>query len=128
LCQDNNMTKEHFKIILIFDALEAEKIIAKALVGKMFKAFGPDSESFWRKKGPEKKFTIEKVRINYIDTDKYSFFSLDIFPKNYDAEKDYLYTDDKFEKELQEALPFVQITFSEQGMQGSEFANFDVGL
>ena len=122
------MTSKRFRFILIFNIREAEKIVERFLVGKEFRAFGPDSKSFWRKPSPEKKFVIKAIEMPYVPEDRYDRFSLNVYPKNYDSEKDFLYTDDKFKTEIQKALPFLEVSFSEQGLQGIHIANFDVTI
>ena len=112
------------------------------LKGKKLAAFGKDDQGHWGAAAEPKTFTVAAVTSPYYDEDqdkaptrstKGVFVSLDIHLTGYKASANGLiYTSKKFYEELTRALVEVpagamiaSIGYSEQGMQGSNYVNFD---
>lgn len=102
----------------------------KLLVGKKVKAFGPKGKGLWGVADDEIEYTISKVSFPYMD-DEYSFVSMNVYLKDYNSKKaGLIYTDKTFLKNLKDILKRGGITpkidYSEQGLQGKDYVNFDV--
>lgn len=54
------------------------------------------------------------------------FYSVSIYLKDYNANRYSLHRDSVFEKSIDDAIPFLNVEFSESGMQGKDFINLDV--
>ena len=66
---------------------------------------------------------VERAACGYQDD---LFFSVNIYLKGYDANNYFMYGDKTMEEQLQKALPFLYLTYSESGMQGDDYINLDV--
>jgi hypothetical protein len=123
------MEATHLRIKVIFEPHFSGEMLEDALKyleGKKIKAFGKGSQSYWYE-GEEQEFEIETVDVTYVDVAD-NFFSMNLYLKDYDGSKTPVYTDKKFERKLKRLMPGFKVNFSEQGMQGPEFANFDVSF
>ena len=121
------MNSNELSIILVFEPDRAEELISKILVGQKVKAFGKDSSGYWGESEKELTFEIEKAEVDHVDED---FYSMNVYLKGYSSSKPYglIYTDDKFLKHIKRLLPSIYVTYSEQGMQGDNFVNFDLTI
>lgn len=54
------------------------------------------------------------------------FFSIDIYLSNYDANDYLLYNDNVFENKVDSLISVFDVSYSESGMQGDDYLNFDV--
>jgi len=128
------MISRQFFIKAILEWTMIEKRLNELLRHKTVKAFGKDSESYYHE-GPEESFKISKVRVDsnpFIDEYKNKitiFGSVDVFLENYNANDGIIYTDKKFLSQIDKLLKgFVELRYSEYGMQGSNYVNLDLNL
>ncbi len=119
---------------------EILKAMNAALVGSKVKAYGKKSRGLWGKNDEEMTFVIKAIRGHYYDekdSEKGVVFGvIDVVLDGYKASKhDLIYTDSNFLKSFKELLDkkklmqYVKsVDYSEQGMQGSNFVNLDLGI
>jgi hypothetical protein len=109
-------------------------ILSKILVGKKVKAFGPNGNGYWGSNDKEISYKIIKVKTNGDDEDGY--FHINLYLTDLKTGKPYsynkyglIYTDEVFDSYIQKLIPpYIRMEYSEQGMQGSNFVNYDVWL
>jgi hypothetical protein len=96
--------------------------------------FRTDGRGFWSRKKAFVRITNMFLDVYAYDEPEY-FGSLNVYfdPLTWNIHNDGLiYTDDQFKKEVmnflgQHDLPGWNVFYSEQGMQGNDYVNFDVG-
>jgi len=121
------------------DDSDLAKKVKAALVGKTVKAFGGKPGLYAKHDGPVK-FVITNTRTITYDHDSLAHFaSLNVYlaleAKNHIYRLDFigdLYTDEGLENEIRKLLKpiklITKISYSESGMQGKDFVNFDLRL
>ena len=108
----------------------------KVLKGEKVTAFGPNGKGLWGRSDEEKQFEISKLQGHYFDVAIGGKLvgTLDVHLTDYHSKDNGLiYTDKTFEKSLKALLKekglmrFIKdIGYSEQGMQGKNYVNFDI--
>ena len=113
------------------------KRLEKKLVGSTIKALGEEGDSIWSQNDKELTFEITKVSAHYAwcsEKENLVYSNLDVKLKNYNADKyGILYTSKKAEKSMKQLISQVlgksaNISWSEQGMQGDKYVNFDFSI
>lgn len=75
-------------------------------------------------------YTIKSVKCTYFhyELGEDGFFSINVYLHNYNANDHFLYYDHTFEENLQKQFPYLNLEYSEQGMQGDDYVNLDIFL
>lgn len=112
---------------------DAIKLFTDLFVGQTIKAFGEDSDCLWANQPKELSFKVVEVDVPYVAEEGYKgFISVNMRLQDYDEEKiGSVYTDTKFLKNVRDIVEQANlnpdsINYSEYGLQGKDYVNFDV--
>lgn len=73
------------------------------------------------------KYKATNVECSYLSADPDGhFFSVNIYLSNYKADNYFLYYDSVFEDNIDNLISVFSLEYSESGMQGDDYLNFDV--